>query len=310
MRRRGFTLIELLVVISIIALLIALLLPALARAQDLANTIVCASNERQITLATMEWANEHQGYAPGAAFTGDINGNPSTPGIGQFLSSQGVLQTGPVGSPAASKGQSILVTRGYITSAAAFVCPADQWATASILQVAPWVIYNGFVEYQFNYSVVGDATSEAFGPTTNLSNPAFYDAAGDNYYPYMWWSWYPEAGGNYIQQSPNLPYPIECPKISTAAHPSETMLVQDGVCASSDRCWADFPLTGANALLPDATDKWGQVGNAVHDNLTELNAAFLDGHAETENMSHLTATTFNVAKSGYQSPVGLVEYIT
>ena len=63
-RRAGFTLIELLVVISIIALLIALLLPALARAKSLALQIQCASNMRQIGVAMEEYANEYRGMYP------------------------------------------------------------------------------------------------------------------------------------------------------------------------------------------------------------------------------------------------------
>ncbi len=64
MRRRGFTLIELLVVISIIALLIALLLPALARAKELALRIEGASNLSQIGIALHEYANEFRGQYP------------------------------------------------------------------------------------------------------------------------------------------------------------------------------------------------------------------------------------------------------
>ncbi len=60
----GFTLIELLVVISIIALLISLLLPALAKAKRLALRIQDASNMRQIGIAMAEYSNEFRGQYP------------------------------------------------------------------------------------------------------------------------------------------------------------------------------------------------------------------------------------------------------
>lgn len=62
--RRGFTLIEMLVAVAVIAVLLALLLPGLAKAREAGRQAVCLSNLRQAFIACRVYADEHRGFGP------------------------------------------------------------------------------------------------------------------------------------------------------------------------------------------------------------------------------------------------------
>ena len=70
-QKRGFTLVELLVVISIIALLVAMLLPALSKAREQGKNVVCQSNFHQIYLGAFMWSDDNDDWALPAVWDRD-----------------------------------------------------------------------------------------------------------------------------------------------------------------------------------------------------------------------------------------------
>ena len=105
-RRAGFTLIELLVVIAIIAILAALLLPALARAKESARGVSCRNNLRQLSLAAALYAGDHQELYPPA-----LRSKPWTTSLLSFYQSSNLLECATAkASPAFSSTNSLAAT--------------------------------------------------------------------------------------------------------------------------------------------------------------------------------------------------------
>src|SRR5918993_278595 len=103
MRRRGFTLVELLIVIGIIAVLLALLVPTLAAAREVAKTTQCLGNLRQLAIAAATYCAENDGSYPVAQYTAGtvwyrwdfvVSRDPAT---GKTTVGPGLLWTGQAG---------------------------------------------------------------------------------------------------------------------------------------------------------------------------------------------------------------------
>ncbi|MBI1367422.1 MAG: prepilin-type N-terminal cleavage/methylation domain-containing protein [Planctomycetes bacterium] len=125
--RTGFTLIELLVVVSIIAMLIAILLPSMAAARETARRVACGSNLHQMHLAHYQWAIDHKGsFVEGQPIYDEQADAGNRGGTGHYAL---WIRTWTNPSKGSEYGGSYtkegaLVRRGYLHDGRTFYCPS------------------------------------------------------------------------------------------------------------------------------------------------------------------------------------------
>ncbi|HAI11703.1 MAG TPA: hypothetical protein DCM28_08360 [Phycisphaerales bacterium] len=113
----GFTLIELLVVISIVALLISILLPALGKAREAARVSQCTTNVRQIGMAMIMWGGNNKDYMPSDPENRGRRSFENT-GLEEVLTKAGLL--GKCNRPEGWGG-----ANGRTVTGGVFLCPAS-----------------------------------------------------------------------------------------------------------------------------------------------------------------------------------------
>ena len=134
----GFTLIELLVVISIIALLVGILLPALSSARRSAQSVVCLSNSRQIGTASTTYTADNDDFYVQYREVYQPGGYPNTAAVGSWW-------------------QASLYNQGYMPERRGFTCPSlesnkEIWeADPERPHTAAWA----YSEYGMNSSNIG-----------------------------------------------------------------------------------------------------------------------------------------------------------
>lgn len=166
--RSGFTLIELLVVISIIATLMALILPAIQQAREAARRTQCLNNQKNLALAAINYAEAHKGLLPPSGTYPNVPGSPfvSTirPGwswvvdLLPYLDQQAIFERWDF---SAAFDVGVNVTNGRY-SVPVLACPNDDSA-AGVDGGLSYVANAGIGDKDFDVTTIVPSTSASYG---------------------------------------------------------------------------------------------------------------------------------------------------